>query len=479
MTSKLLLEKMKNGDPLSMADQTSMIIRLSIPAILAQISTTVMEYIDASMVGQLGSSQSASIGLVASATWLFGGLCSAAASGFNVRIAHCIGARDDRAARNFVRTGLVYVAGFGTLLMILGAALSFVLPALMGGEESIRADATAYFLIFSLSMPFYQLNIAAVGMLQCSGNMKLPGIMEILMCVFDVVFNFFLIFPARIIDILGMRIEIWGAGLGVAGAALGTALSEVVVSVFLLGYLLLRSDKLRLRRGERAVFSLRELWITLRISIPVAIERIVTCSSYIAFARIVSPLGTVAIAAHSFSITAEGLCYMPGYGIGMAATTVIGQSIGARRSDLTKRLGRLSVWLGVIIMTVFGALMYIFAPQLIGLLSPDAEIREIGAAVLRIEAFAEPLFAASIVATGVFRGAGDTAVSSALNFISMWAVRIPLAYALSLSFGLRGVWTAMCIELCFRGALFIILMETRFRRRADSGMYRIGDGNVG
>ena len=172
--------------------------------------------------------------------------------------------------------------------------------------------------------------------------------------------------------------------------------------------------------------------------------------------RIVSPLGMAAVAANSFSVTAESLCYMPGYGISSAAVTLIGQSIGARRYDVMKKLAWLTVGFGMIMMACTGILLYIFAPWMIGLLSPDPVIQELGTKVLRIEAFAEPMYAASIVASGVFRGAGDTLVPSCMNFFSMWFVRLPLAAFLSMKMGLAGVWIAMCIELCIRGILFLI-----------------------
>ena len=175
-----------------------------------------------------------------------------------------------------------------------------------------------------------------------------------------------------------------------------------------------------------------------------------------AFTRIVSPFGTASIAANSFAITAESLCYMPGFGIGVAATTVVGQCIGARRRDLGKRLGWIAVVLGMVIMCISGILMYIFAPQMIGILTPDEEIRELGIRILRIEAFAEPLYGASIVAAGVFRGAGETLLSSVLNLMSVWAVRIPMAAFLGARYGLKGAWIAMCTELCVRGTLFLI-----------------------
>ena len=170
---------------------------------------------------------------------------------------------------------------------------------------------------------------------------------------------------------------------------------------------------------------------------------------------IVSPLGVIAIAANAFAVTAESLCYMPGYGIGDAATALTGQSHGADRAQLVRQFGYMAVGLGMSVMTVMGALMYIFAPEIMEVITPVESIQTLGAEVLRIEAWAEPMFAASIVAYGVMIGVGDTVLPAIMNFSSIWLVRVPLAAWLAPTMGLNGVWLAMCIELCFRGAIFL------------------------
>ena len=162
------------------------------------------------------------------------------------------------------------------------------------------------------------------------------------------------------------------------------------------------------------------------------------------------------IAANSLAVTAESLCYMPGYGIGSAATTLVGQSIGAGRRDLAKSYAWLSVFLGVGLMTVTGVLMFLFSPYVFQMLTPDPGVQALGVQVLRIEAFAEPLYAASIVAAGALRGAGDTRIPSILNLVSMWGIRITAASLLAPVTGLFGVWLAMCGELCVRGILFLV-----------------------
>lgn len=147
---------------------------------------------------------------------------------------------------------------------------------------------------------------------------------------------------------------------------------------------------------------------------------------------------------------------MPGYGIGDAASTLVGQTYGADRRDLCRSFAWLTIAMGMAVMAVMGAVMYIFAPEMIGFLSPVPAIRSLGSDVLRIEAFAEPFFAASIVAFRVCIGAGDTFRPAVMNLASMWCVRLTLAYALSQHYGLRGVWIAMAIELTFRGCIFLI-----------------------
>lgn len=461
-----LLNKLRVGEPLSLQERLLLILQLSIPAMLAQVSTIVMQYIDASMVGKLGANDSAAIGLISTSTWLFGGILGAMVTGFTVQVAHSVGAEDFKTARNIMKQSFFVVLSFTALIVIIGASISHQLPIWLGGGKEIVENAYRYFLIFILSMPFVQLNTISGGMLQASGNMKVPSLLQVMMCFLDVVFNMFLIFPGT--DIFGIHLP--GAGLGVSGAALGTALSQVVTASLMLFFLLGRSPMLKLRKGEKFTFSKPHLKQAIKIAVPVGLEQVVTTGAMIVVTKIVAPLGNVAIAANSFAVTAESLCYMPGYGIGAAATTMIGQSIGAKRHDLTRSLGWLTTGMGMLVMTITGVLMYLAAPFVIGFLSPDPEIVALGSQVLRIEAFAEPLYAASIVATGVFRGTGDTFIPSCLNFLSMWLVRIPLSIFLAPRIGLNGVWIAMCLELCARGFLFLIRLKgTRWLKKAEAG----------
>ena len=180
----------------------------------------------------------------------------------------------------------------------------------------------------------------------------------------------------------------------------------------------------------------------------------------VAATTIIAPLGAVAIAAHSFAVTAESLCYMPGYGIGAAATTLVGRNIGAGKHAEAKRCGNICTAMGGVFMGVTGAVMMLICPLVFRMLTPDAEVRTLAAQVLRIGLLAEPLYGVSIVAAGALRGAGDTLVPSLMNLASIWGVRLGLALVLTPRFGLRGMWTAMAVELCVRGLLMLLRQRT-------------------
>lgn len=449
-----LSTRLRSGSPFAFGQRLSLVAKLSWPAIMAQLSSILMEYIDASMVGSLGAAASASIGLVATSTWLFWGLGGSLATGFSVQVAHLVGAGRDEQARSVFRQSLIAVFTLGLAIMAIGVSISGALPSWLGGNPEINTGASGYFRIVTASLPFCYLSFLASSMLRCTGNMLVPGLLNVVMCVLDIVFNFFLIFDSR----QWHGISIPGLGLGVEGAALGTALAEVVVGTFLIIYIMRRSPQLNFK-GQQFTFSLS--WDTvkraLRISAPIAAERVAMCGAQIASTVIVAPLGTAAIAANAFGVTAESLCYMPGYGISDAATTLVGQSIGAGRRDLAKEFGKITIGLGVAVMAVMGLVMWLAAPMMMSLFTPDALVRELGVDALRIEAWAEPLYGASIVCYGVMVGAGYTVVPACVNLGSIWVVRITLAALLASSMGLNGVWLAMCIELCVRGLCFIAL----------------------
>lgn len=418
--------------------QIAQVMKLSLPAILTQITTIAMQYIDSAMVGALGANASASIGLVASTTWLFNGVTYAVAAGFSVQVAHHIGGKSEDGARNVLRHALLTGLAIALFMCILGLFIAKPLPGILGGKSDIRGDSTLYFMTFALMLPFSQLNSLCSSCLQCCGDMVTPSILNAAMCVLDVVFN--MIF-----------IPIYG----VLGAGIGTALACAAVSLVMLWCCCIRNKSLRLPHSEKGHFDASILKKAFKIGAPLAVQEVAMNSAMVVSTMIIAPLGTVAIAANSFAVTAESLCYMPGYGIAAAATTLVGRSIGAGDSVTAKRYGNICIALGAVFMGLMGLLMMILCPYVFMLLTPDTAVRELAAQVLRIELIAEPLFGAAIVSAGALRGTGDTFVPSLMNLCSIWIVRLGLALLLVGSWGLHGMWIAMAVELCVRGLLLL------------------------
>ena len=426
-------------------EQVLLVWKLSLPAILTQITTIAMQYIDSAMVGALGANASAAIGLVSSSTWFFGGITYAISAGFSVQVAHHIGGEDERAARDVVRHGLMTALIVSGFLCMLGLLLAPHLPYWLGGDPAICENASIYFGIFALMIPFSQLNSLNSSFLQCSGDMVTPSILNAMMCVLDVCFNALLI-----------------PKFGVGGAGAGTALACAVVSLLMFGSCCIRNPKLHLhhRKMEKTGFDRKILKQAFQIGMPVAVQEIAMNSAMVAATMIIAPLGPAAIAANSFAVTAESLCYMPGYGIGSAATTLVGRSVGAGKMKEAKRYGNICIAMGGILMGCTGLAMMLLCPWVFALLTPDLSVRNLAVQVLRIELLAEPLFGISIVAAGALRGTGDTFVPSLMNLGSIWIVRLGLALLLVGRLGLAGMWISMAVELCVRGLLMLYRQHT-------------------
>ena len=416
--SELLLSYIREGRTMTSREKLALITQLSIPSILAQISATVMFFIDASMVGHLGAKASAAIGLVETTGWLMGGLASAANMGFSVQVAHCIGANDFEAARRVLRQSIVCCLIWSLITSVIALGIAPFLPYWLGGSAEIARDASLYFGIFGICGIFFQMEGLAGSMLKCSGNMKIPSVLNIGMCVMDVVFNYLFIY---VLD------------LKVVGAAIGTGVAILITACLMLYFLIYRSKMLSLV-GRPGSFKPQSDTVStaFKIGAPMGLQHLLMGGAQVVSTLIVAPIGTIAIAAHSLA-----------------------QGIGAGQKQLTRSFAYMSVGLGITVMTLMGVLMWIFAPELMAIMSPVEEVIAQGTEVLRIEAWAEPMFAASIVANGVFIGAGDTLIPAIMSLASMWAVRLTLAASLAPKYGLKGVWTAMAIELVFRGTMFL------------------------
>ena len=423
------------------------VFSLSLPGMLAQVSSILMQYIDSSMVGALGAGSSASIGLVLPGTWVLGSLLRSCGIGFTVQTAHCIGAGEKFKAKRILFNGLFTCVFFSLILALIASSISFFLPSWLGSPKDLQNEASWYFLIFSASSPFFALIDFFTGMNQCSGNMKIPGILNGAMCFLDILFNWFFIYRCN---------------LGVKGAALGSVCAVFLTSAVMAVYTFFFSNVFKFEKNIR--LDIKKNWkpdfpcikSAMVTSFPVAVESTAFSGALVAVTKIIAPLGAVSLAANSFATTAESLCYMPVYGIQEAAAALTGQSYGAKRNNLVKGFSAITVMYGAFFMAFTGIVMYFLCPVVFRFITPDIQIQQLAVEILRIELFAEPFFGCSIVAAGALRGKGDTLVPGIMNLFSLWVVRIGLSLLLVEKYALKGIWIAMAVELTFRGIILVL-----------------------
>ena len=432
------------------------VLFLAWPAIIEQIMLTLVQYVDTAMVGSLGSNATAAVGLTSSTTWLFNGFFNAAAIGFSVQVAQHLGAGRQEDAKRVTWQALRFVGIFGVMMGAIAFALSFYLPAMLGADPAIRGDASLYFRIMACAMPFTLGSNMLSAVIRCAGDTRTPMLLNLMINVLNVILNTVFIYAPRTVTLLGREVFVWGAGWGVGGAAFASGLSTAIVACLFLVVLLRKKSPIQISLKQRYPFERHCLLTAWRLGLPAALERSTLCVAQIVITALITGIGTVAVAANHLAVTAESISYLPASGVAVAGTTLVGQAIGAGRKDLAKRFARMVSWMGVAIMTFGGGVLFLFSEPLIRIFSTDLEVIALGSQVLRIVAFAEPLFGASIVASGALRGAGDSKGPFLINLATMWVVRITLSLVLVGSLGLIGVWLAMAAELCARGLIFMI-----------------------
>ena len=436
------------------------VLRLAWPCILENLTVIMISFIDAAMIGVQGPAATAAVGVNASPSWLLGGLVQSLGVGGTALVARLIGAGEHREAGRvsaLVLRMALLLSAFLTVLMLFGAP---AIPILMNADASIVDEAVAYMRLLALGFIPHYTGIAAGALIRGAGDTKTPMAAGLLSNGLNVVLNFFLIYEPRTIHLLGLSLPLWGAGMGVRGAAAASALATGISGAFLL--LSLPRKKSVLRVQWRAAWDGQIVRRVLRVAYPAALERAAINLGQIMFARMVSSVGVAAFAAHNQSIQVESLGYMPAHGFAAAATTLVGQGLGAGRPEDARERGGRAIFLCLLLLTGVGAFLFAAAPFLISLLTPDAEVRAIGAMLIRICAFEQPFNALSIVTAGALRGAGDTKVPFYYSLVSMWGVRIALAWVLGtrLGFGVAGFWWAMVADLGVRGTLRVL----RFHR---------------
>ena len=436
------------------------IVLLAWPTVLEQILQTIVQYVDSAMVGRIGPQATAAVGCTATINWLINSSTSALSIGFLAYISKELGARRPDNARRASGQATLAALVVGALFTVLALSLSGRIPLWMNAGEDIAADASRYFFILYAPMLFRAVNIVYGTCLRAAGDTRAPLRVNLMVNLINIVLNYLLIYPSRPVQLFNLTFTMSGAGLGVTGAALASAIAFTFGGIGMAA--VLWRHPLISPRGTSLRPDGTILRPCLKVALPCALQRFGTSFGYVAFASMINGLGTTAIAAHSIANTAESAFYIPGYGMQTAAATLSGNCYGARDPQRMKRLCRMMIALEVLLMALSGGTLFLSARVLMGLFTPDAAVIELGARVLRMVAVTEPVYGLAVILEGIFQGVGDTKSAFCFNLLGMWGVRI-LGTFIALRFfggGLTAAWGCMIAHNLLLGALLL----TRFLR---------------
>lgn len=432
------------------------ILSLAWPTMIEQLMQTVVQYIDTAMVGSLGTQATAAVGATSTVNWLIGSTISAVSVGFLSFIARAFGANDKQAAKRAVSQAVLAVVIVGTLFTIITLSLSGVIPVWMQVDEAIQPLASQYFFIIYMPMLFRTASIIFGTILRAAGDTKTPMKIGVIVNLTNVILNFLLIYSTRDITVFEITFTMPGAGLGVIGAAIASAIAFTVGGIYIT--IVLWRHPLVSPHGQSFKLDMAILKPCLTVAFPNMLQRFGTSLGYVFFASMINSIGEVATAAHTIANTVESAFYIPGYGMQTAAATLAGNAYGANDKKRMDELAAMFIPVEIILMIFSGGCLFIFAPELMSIFSASEEVIALGTTVLRMVAVSEPFYGFSIIIEGMMQGVGKTKEPFVYNIIGMWMIRIVGTFICTqlLGLGLVAAWACMILHNLLLFVLFLI-----------------------
>lgn len=433
------------GAPVKRVSIRRRVMDLSLPVLLSSLFQRLVSIVDIFMVGGLGAAAIAAVGLGQLLMFVVMTVFWGLSTGTTVVMAHLWGAGRRGEARSAAMTACLACAAMTVVATLAGVFLGPHLPRLMGAAENVTGLASGYIRLVFLCFAFTSgLNILS-SIMQGTGDTKTPMTGVILVNILHVLIAWPLIYGK-----FGLP------RMGVTGAAVAINLSECI-GFF---YLLVRAIRSRLIGRRPAREQLNRLW---SIGYPVALERVAQQSGQLFYSKYIIGYGTAAYAAHQIGLSIESLSFMPGAGMGIAAATLMGQALGAKKIRRARISHTEALRLALLVMGVMAVIFLAVPNLLIQLFTHDPEVIAKGCLFLRIVAFAQVPLALSFVYAGSLRGTGDTFYVFIVTLVAMWGIRVFLSYfsAELLHLPLGMVWGVFLIDWWFRAAAF----GWRYRRR--------------
>lgn len=425
----------------------SAIIALAVPAMIENILQTVVGFVDTLFVSKLGLNEVTAVGVANAVLAVYIAIFMALGVGTSSLIARNIGAGNIDKAKSIARQSTIISAIFGLLFGLITLFFSEPLLRLMGAKANVLADGVTYFQIVAIPSIFISLMFIFGSILRASGDTKTPMKVSWWINFIHIGLDYVFIF-----GIFGFK------GFGVAGAAWATVIVRLIGTLALYFYI----NRSKISFTFFGSYSKEDSFSILKISTPAAIERLIMRLGQVLYFGLIVKIGADTYAAHSIAGNIETFSYMPGYGLAIAVTTLVGQSVGAKRSKEAYQYGMMTTWIAVGFMSFVGVLLYFLSPWFATWFTTDKNAIDMVVTALRIDAFAQPALAIGLVLAGALQGAGDTKSSMYSTAIGMWVIRVLGVYILGIHFdmGIAGVWLSIAIDLYVRAVFLLIRFRT-------------------
>lgn len=450
--SRLQVENEEVKEEIVENDSTKkMILKLAWPVIAERSLMTLTRIVDMMMVGRLGAAAISAIGLSLQPLFLVQAFGAAISVGTTALVARFIGAKEENKGGKALQQSLLLGSIIAFILLGIYYFLARHIITFMGAEGQVIQLGTLYLKILAPGMFFMFMSFMVFAALRGAGDTQTPMKVNILVNLLNVLGNYMLIFG-----------HFGAPELGFKGAAIATSSARAIGGILIIIHIFRKTSIIPVKVKGFFKLDLSLIQRILRVGLPAAMEQFVMRIAQILYVKLVAGLGTTAYAAHQVAINAESLSYMPGFGMAVAATTLVGQNLGAQQPKEAEESAFESWKLGALIMGVMALIFLVFPEYLMKLYTGDPEIIRLGARNLRIVAFAQIPMGTQFIFAGALRGAGDTKHVFYSTAISSWIGRLGMAYIFInvFNWGLVGAWLAMVVDWSMRGSYVFL----RFKR---------------
>lgn len=418
------------------------VLSLAIPATIENILQTLVGFIDTMMISRIGLLAVTAVGVANTILNVYVAVFIALGVGASALIAQYLGANKAKESQKITNQSVVLALVVGLIFSIVSLLFGKPLLATMGASDEVLVYSTQFFYIVGGTSVFISLMTVLGSILRATGDTKTPMKVTAIVNIGNIVLDYILIFGLGPIP-----------ALGVIGTAIGTAVSRLIGTILLLN----KVQKSTSPIDFSTLFKKSNYKFLINLTIPATLERLVMRLGQVLYFGLIVSIGAKTFAAHSIAGNIESFTYMPAYGLATASATLVGNSIGAKDLSKASHYAYSAAKYGVISMSILGVILFFGSPLFATLFTNDSEAINQIVTALRIDSFAQPVLAISLITTGSLQGMGDTKSPLYSTAFGMWVIRVVGVIVLSKIFnlGIAGVWLSIAIDLSLR-SLFLV-----------------------